>query len=961
MSTVQIPAGKSQAKPDEQEEEGLSRREFFRLALAAGAGGAAGAVAGAGATTFVLPGKPSVTGGPAANQPASQAAEAGQIKEVIKEVKVATSGVLEPWQEPEETLLNEHIGPPAAFDVKNGKIIRGRPVHWDEKYPNLKPLTFTARGKTFTAPTKSTPSAFQMLYRKVADSPCKIMYPLKRVDWEPGGDPAKINPQNRGKSKFVRISWDEAAKIIASEVTRVADKYGIEAVAVHRAAHGEAHTVVGEKRTHVTFMEYWGLSKYGALPSNFIATWASYAGWMLGAIHTYGFPANGCETGDLLRDIADNTEQILVWGGDTESKGWASNGVYQGRMIRFLKDIGIKFVHIEPVLTKGGGIFADKWIPVFPGTDPALRLAVAYIWLTEGTYDKEYLKTHAVGYEKWFDYVLGKEDGIPKTPKWASPLCGVPVWTIKALARQYASKVTSTMHGGYGGGISRAPYSHETTRMEIYLLAMQGWGKPGVHSQFSVIDMPVGARKKPSFGSVAPDQEITASMNAEFGKEKVAAAYKNQQWLPWTLLHKCILEPPLDWWTRENQDIKLTYPNPGKSEIHLLWHAGASWFGIYGNNERFKALKSPKIETYICMTQQLEEAPYYADLILPICTTLEADDIRTTGDAFTELYISGKVVEPRGEAKTDWGVCLAVAEKLGFKEKLLKGYKTEQEWYEGQIKKAFDISGWKDLLSYDDFRKNKYVVQETPADWESRQITPANNFYKDPKQAPLATPTGLIEFESQFLLKNFPDDKERPPVARYIRGGPKSEGWTYDEDRLISKKASKYPLVMASGCPYWARHSMHGDVPWTREISKTVCWDGYNYENLWIHPTDAQARGIKQGDIVRFFNDRGGVLGAAFITELVMPGVIYMVKARQCDFIIPDELNRAGTPNSINTQEGLSYHANVSGGQWAYLVQLEKVTFQQMGEWREKYPQAFARDYDPDYGPLFSGWVEKEA
>ncbi len=69
---------------------------------------------------------------------------------------------------------------------------------------------------------------------------------------------------------------------------------------------------------------------------------------------------------------------------------------------------------------------ADKWIPILPNTDAALYLAIAHEWFRNGTYDKEYLETHAYGVDKFEDYVMGKEDGVPKTPEWASPITGVP-------------------------------------------------------------------------------------------------------------------------------------------------------------------------------------------------------------------------------------------------------------------------------------------------------------------------------------------------------------------------------------------------------------------------------------------------------------------------------------------------------------------------------------------------------
>ena len=155
-------------------------------------------------------------------------------------------------------------------------------------------------------------------------------------------------------------------------------------------------------------------------------------------------------------------------------------GQFASSLCYFWTEIGIRQVYICPGFNYGAAVHADKWIPVLPNTDAALQLAIIYIWITEGTYDKEYVKTHTVGMDKVADYVLGKEDGVPKTPEWASPKCGVPEWTIKALAREFACNITSIAHY-CGGGMIRGPYSHEPARLECILLGMQGLGKPGVH------------------------------------------------------------------------------------------------------------------------------------------------------------------------------------------------------------------------------------------------------------------------------------------------------------------------------------------------------------------------------------------------------------------------------------------------------------------------------------------------
>ena len=111
---------------------------------------------------------------------------------------------------------------------------------------------------------------------------------------------------------------------------------------------------------------------------------------------------------------------------------------------------------------------------MLPNTDAALQLAIMYMWITEGTYDKEYVETHTVGFDKMKAYVLGEEDGVPKTPEWASPKCGVPAWTIKALARDWAKKTVTIGHY-FGGGMARGPYSTSRPASSASSSACRAW------------------------------------------------------------------------------------------------------------------------------------------------------------------------------------------------------------------------------------------------------------------------------------------------------------------------------------------------------------------------------------------------------------------------------------------------------------------------------------------------------
>ena len=77
------------------------------------------------------------------------------------------------------------------------------------------------------------------------------------------------------------------------------------------------------------------------------------------------------------------------------------------------------------------------------GTDTALAMAIAYVWITEDTYDKEYVAQRTIGFDEWKPYVLGETDGVPKTPEWAAEESGVEARVIRTLAREWAAKTTT--------------------------------------------------------------------------------------------------------------------------------------------------------------------------------------------------------------------------------------------------------------------------------------------------------------------------------------------------------------------------------------------------------------------------------------------------------------------------------------------------------------------------------------
>ncbi len=311
-----------------------------------------------------------------------------------------------------------------------------------------------------------------------------------------------------------------------------------------------------------------------------------------------------------------------------------------------------------------------------------------------------------------------------------------------------------------------------------------------------------------------------------------------------------------------------------------------------------------------------------------------------------------KLIDNIGESISDYEAVAEVAKKFGpdVYKKFTTGHTVDE-----RIEIGFDSLELENYISFKELKEKGYWMIPTAQDWEKDPVG-LIGFYQDPVKHPLETPSGKLEFYSERLAKYFPDDEERPPVAHWIE-----KGESHDE-RLSSERAKKYPLLLVSNHPHWRLHAQYDDVSWFRETptGKIRGYDGYQYEPVWMNPKDAAARGIQPGDIVKIFNERGIVLGGAYISERIMPGVVSQDHGARVDLIAsgPDELiDRGGANNLISPFNITSKNA---GGQATsgYLVEVQRLSPAEMDEWRRKYPEAFTREYDPDSGLVFNAWVE---
>jgi trimethylamine-N-oxide reductase (cytochrome c) len=841
------------------------------------------------------------------------------------------------------------------IDPEHDKILRIRPMHFDEFYTpeDLNAWKLEAKGTTFEPGFKTLISPLSLCYKKRVYSKNRVPYPLKRVDWDPNGE---RNPQNRGTSGYVRISWDEACSLIANEVKRIHDTYGPTSLLCEYDGHGETKIVHAAHGCMTKMLELCGgFTSQARQPD-------SWEGWYWGAKHFWGMDPLGQQSllNNIIPDIANNGDAVLFWGCDVETTPMGWGGFMASRLCFWFTELGIKQIHIAPDCNYTNAVHADKWIPVLPNTDAALQLAIAYTWLKEGTYNQEYLDTHAIGFENFKYYVLGHEDGVPKTPKWAEAICGVPAYTIKALARYWAKHAVSIGHCN-GGSYIRSAYCHEPARLEGCLLGMQELGKPGAN-QFKFFEWTLFG-----LGTVTP-------LPPSVGIPNLSQAYRGwvhgsqESFVPKTMIPEAIMNPPVSWYghvsaglPREDQFTgPFTFPLPGHERIHMIWSDTPCWETCWNGGFMMQdALRDPSIECVVVQHPWMENETLMADVVLPTNTKFETADIGTDSDSgqWNVVFYEGQAIKPLGESKSDKEAVGEVAkalEKFGGEYADLynryMGGKTDDEW----IQLGYETCGAPlDELPFDEFKKKQYYPFPTRKDWKELPVG-LREFHDDPDNHPLQTPSGKLEYYSTGLAEHFPDDDQRQPVPHWIDKTPELQ------ERKSTERGIKYPFLLVSNHPHFRVHANHDDVTWFREIEtcKVTGPDGYKYEPIWVNPRDAGELGLKTGDVAKLYNERGGVLGGVLVTERIMPGVVYQDHGSRVDSIVLGEggLDRGGANNLIAPTATSSKNApgEVTSG---FLVNIEKVDVFALAK---QYPEAFNRPYDPSCGLVAEGRIIEE-
>ena len=311
------------------------------------------------------------------------------------------------------------VGGPIAIHTQDGVIRRIRPIVFDQNDP--KGWVIQARGGEYTPNRKTSPGFIALTEKNRCYSYDRIRYPMIREDFVETPDGQNRNTENRGKSGYRRATWDEALDLVARETKRIQSTYGKESVTAITSSH-HSWGLLGYKLS--CFARFFRLLGYTQILDNP----DSWEGFTWGAPHTYGYywRLGGTEAFDLLEDAMQNVETMIMWSHDPDTTrgGYAGNESTMWR--HWLDDMGVQFIYIDPFNNFSAVKQADKWLAPRPGTDTCLCEAIAYVWLTEGTYDKEYIAKHGHRFDEWKDHILGLgPDATAKTPAWAEEITGV--------------------------------------------------------------------------------------------------------------------------------------------------------------------------------------------------------------------------------------------------------------------------------------------------------------------------------------------------------------------------------------------------------------------------------------------------------------------------------------------------------------------------------------------------------
>ena len=633
--------------------------------------------------------------------------------------------------------------------------------------------------------------------------PRRLKYPLRRTG-------------RRGEGKFERISWKEAVAVISCELKRITETYGPRSRYVHYSTG-----IKGRMAEREFFRRL--LSIYGGGYLNYYNSYST-ACTTYATPYTYGT----AETGSS-RDTWLHSKLIILWG---HNPAETVNSTGTMGYLKQAREKGAGIIVIDPRRSDTVKALADQWIPVLPTTDNALMDAMTWVILAENLYDRDFVDRYCVGFDEehmppgippgnsLVSYILGRADGIEKTPDWAAGICGVSAETIRQLARDFALSKPAALVQGFGP--QRHAYGEQPVRGGTVLAAITGnVGIPGGWASG------LGSYRPVKVASVPFSNPVTAAIPVFQWTEALARG------------EELTAADGLTGAEKLDSSIKFIANLAGNTLVNQ--HSDI-------NRTRELLADESKCEFILASDEFLTPSTDFADIVLPSTNFLERIDIIESDDFGEYAVFMNKAVEPEFERRTGYDWIAEIADSLGVGGEFTGG-RAYDDWAPYIVAETRRRDP--DFPDYATFvREGIYYPErkEPHVAFRSQIEDPVNN--------PFPTPSGRIEIFSERLYR-MNNPAEIPAVPGYI------PAWEGPDDPL----RDRFPLQLIG---WHSKRSTHSTFANLNRAEKIVPME------LWMNPSDAKPRGIQQGSRVRVFNGRGEVLIPVKLTEDIMAGVVAM-------------------------------------------------------------------------------------
>jgi anaerobic selenocysteine-containing dehydrogenase len=508
---------------------------------------------------------------------------------------------------------------------------------------------------------------------------------------------------------------------------------------------------------------------------------------------------------------------IIGWGGNIHG-----NNIHLWPMVEHARRNGARLIVIDPYKTRTASL-ADWHIAIRPGTDAALALGMMHVILREGLEDRAYIAAMTHGFDRLAQRVR------EYTPERVAACTGMTAAEVEQLAREYGTTRPAAIRMNYG--VQRGENGGTAARAIAMLPAITGaWKYRGGGGQLSTsgaFKWDKTAIERPDLALASPLKRLARTVNmsslgyalTELGK---GGDQRNEG--------------------RREQDAEL---NEGPA-VHALFVYNSNPGAVAPNhNAVVRGLARDDLFTVV-HEQFFTDTTDYADYILPATTFLEHTDIQGAyGHYFVQL--SNQAIDPPGEAQSNVWLFGQLAQRMGFTEACFR------ETPEQLIEQALAIGS--------NGRSTNPGMEHITLDNLKTQGHIPLALHREPEEHPfrpftlgtLSTPSGKIEFYSETLLAQGLD-----PLPAFV---PNTES-------RFTESATRYPLEFLGRKNDNYMNSTFANLDGHRRMESRTS------QRLEMHPLDAQSRGIRDGDAVRIFNDRGSLKLTALVNGSVPAGVV---------------------------------------------------------------------------------------